>query len=270
MAIIPAQIIQNELAGGRLIKNADPANIEACSYDLRIGTVFFDGQSINNSQGNSQNHVLSPGGMLSMFTLEELHLPDNICATVFPINKQSSRGLLVLNPGHIDPGYTGPVSIRVLNISKQDMLIKHGEPIFTVVFDRLESATDRPYKNSSYSRTKLEKNFAENDLNVSPASLKKLVGEPNSLEIEKLIRNHWMSWTTLVLTAAAAVLALVAALPVFKDAKEKLGSNQEEKVAGPKAASKESVVTDSLPAKAPPLLDKPSVEQQKDKRIDGK
>lgn len=226
MPILPAQKIDQEISAGRLILNASALNIEACSYDLRIGTVFKDGQAISSSASGLQSFVLRPGEMLSMFTLEDISLPDNICATVFPINSQSSKGLLVLNPGHIDPGYKGPISVRVLNISKQDMLIKHEEPIFTIVFDELLSATTKPYINSNSSRAKLEKDFAEKDINLSPGSLKKIVGEPNVLEIEKIVRTHWMSWSVFILTLLAAIFALIAAFPVFKDARTSVGDEK--------------------------------------------
>jgi len=247
MPILPAQTINQELNAGRLILNYSTQNIEACSYDLRIGTVFKDGQAIGSSAGAAQSFVLRPGEMLSMFTLEDLCLPDDICATVFPINSQSSKGLLVLNPGHIDPGYKGPVSVRVLNISKQDMIIKHEEPIFTIVFDQLLAATNQPYVNHNFSRAKLEKEFAEKDINLSPVSLKKLVGEPNVLEVEKIVRNHWMSWSVLILTLLAAIFALIAAFPVFKDARTNVEDSKPKSEAGQANEKSNDVSVPSAP-----------------------
>lgn len=200
-----------------------PENVQACSYDLRIGTIFKDGEAIVGDEGGTNKHVvLKAGDVLSMFTLEELALPPDICATVFPINSQSSRGLLVLNPGHVDPGYDGPITVKVLSISKSEMIIKRGEPIFTVIFDRLEAATSKPYPGNGKSRSKRELEFAEQDLNVSPSSLVKLVGEPNSLFVDQMIRSHWMSKWSTILSAGALIFAVIAALPVFKDAADKV------------------------------------------------
>jgi deoxycytidine triphosphate deaminase len=220
MSILPAQTIRSEIAAGRLVKNGDPASVQSCSYDLRIGTIFQNGKSINRQNAGSADQVeLKPGGVISMFTHEELVLPADICATVFPLNSQSSRGILVLNPGHVDAGFSGAITVKLLNISKHEKIIKLGEPIFTAIFDRLEQATMEPYANAPATRTQRETAFAENDLNVSPATLSKLIGEPNDEHVNKLIRGHWISWTSLALTAGAFVFAVIAALPVFKEAR---------------------------------------------------
>lgn len=220
MSIVPAQTIKSEIAVGRLIQGADAELVQSCSYDLRIGTIFQNGRTISQKGSSSVDQVeLKPGGIISMFTLEELNLPADVCATVFPLNSQSSRGLLVLNPGHVDAGYKGAITVKLLNISKHEKILKCGEPIFTVIFDRLEEATSVPYPNRQTNRPQRETEFAENDLNVSPGTLAKLVGEPNDEHVEKLIRNHWMSWVSLALTLGAFVFAVIAALPVFKDAR---------------------------------------------------
>jgi deoxycytidine triphosphate deaminase len=220
MSILPAQTIRAEIAAGRLVRNADAACVQSCSYDLRIGSIFQDGRCLNEQNAGAIDQVeLKPGGVISMFTHEELMLPTDVCATVFPLNSQSSRGLLVLNPGHVDAGFSGAITVKLLNISKHAKILKLKEPIFTAIFDRLEHATSEPYGNASTTRVQRETAFAENDLNVSPGTLSKLVGEPNDEQINKLIRSHWLSWVTLALTAGAFVFAVIAALPVFKDAR---------------------------------------------------
>lgn len=215
MAILPAQVIAAEMKNGRLITNGTPDNIEACSYDLRIGTIFSNGKTTN-------EFVLPPGGVVSMFTKEQLELPDDICATVFALNAQSSKGLLVLNPGHVDPGYIGPITVKVLNISKHEKVLKLGEKIFTAVFDRIDVKTIQPYKNSTQSRNQRETDFVENDLHISPGTLTKLVGEPTDEHVQKLIRNYWTSWCANIALLGTLVFAVIAALPVFREAKEKV------------------------------------------------
>lgn len=221
MSILPAQIIRTEIDAGRLIRNADPGFVQSCSYDLRIGSIFQNGKCINHHNAGSSDQVeLKPGGVISMFTHEELILPADVCATVFPLNSQSSRGLLVLNPGHVDAGYEGPITVKLLNISKHEKILKLGEPIFTAIFDRLEAPTAVPYKNSQLTRQQRETEFAEKDLNVSPGTLSKLVGEPNDDHVKRLIRSHWLSWVSSILAAGAFIFAIIAALPVFKDARK--------------------------------------------------
>jgi deoxycytidine triphosphate deaminase len=193
MGVLPYQDIKDFIDKGVVIKNADPSKIQACSYDLRVGTIFSSGEVLKSNEAKS---ILKPGGILSVFTLEEIDLPHNICATVFPINKQSSRGLLVLNPGHIDPGFQGSLTVKLLNISRESIIVKRSEPIFTIVFSRLDQPTSKPYQ-ANKQQGERENEFAANDLNCSPLSLTKLVGEPDELRVNELIRNHWISWTVL-------------------------------------------------------------------------
>ena len=46
-------------------------------------------------------------------------------------------GILALNAGHIDPGYDGPIVIRLINIRSIPWVLTMGDPIFTVVFQTL-------------------------------------------------------------------------------------------------------------------------------------
>src|SRR6185295_5975951 len=105
--------IDAELKNGRLLKNACDSSIQPASYDLRVGTIFRDGKIINDGHEEEDRHFsIRPGEILSFFTLDELQLPDHIARLVFAMNRWSSEGLLVLNTGHIDPGYKGPVTVK--------------------------------------------------------------------------------------------------------------------------------------------------------------
>jgi len=105
MSILTDKEIEQEIDSRSLILKADKSNIQACSYDMTIGTIFTgDGDKINNAHEKAKEpKVIKPGEIVSFFTEEELDLPDNISATAFAMNSWSSKGLLVLNPGHIDP-----------------------------------------------------------------------------------------------------------------------------------------------------------------------
>jgi PPOX class probable F420-dependent enzyme len=51
--ILSSQDIEAYVDEGKLIVNVRKENIQACSYDLRIGTIFKDGQIISNEQRKS-------------------------------------------------------------------------------------------------------------------------------------------------------------------------------------------------------------------------
>jgi len=99
-------------------------SFQGCSYDLRIGSAFIGKKIISKDHNvekwwtTSKKWEISvePSEIITILTLEEISLPNYISATVFAMNSFSSTGFLILNPGHIDPGYKGPVSICAINL----------------------------------------------------------------------------------------------------------------------------------------------------------
>lgn len=199
--IFAKQDIETAIDRGELILNASKECLQACSYDMRIGTIFKEGQIINEAhpQGNEQ-FTVKPGEVISIFTLEEISLPNNVMATAFAINSQSSRGLLVLNPGHVDPGFKGPLTVKVLNLRKAPLTISRRTRIFTVVFQSILNGTTSPYRNN-IPREQREQDFNANDVEVAARNLSELVilGKdspyPTRQEVKDIVQNHWLTST---------------------------------------------------------------------------
>lgn len=139
-----------------LIRNArriDDGNydVERDSYDLSAGTAVWKppssaapDQPLSRSydptlpQEEQPRVKVEPGQMIFVVTYEEVSLPDRITATVYSRNRLALKGILALNAGHIDPGYTGPIAIRLINLRATPWYLRMGEGIFTIVFDRFE------------------------------------------------------------------------------------------------------------------------------------
>lgn len=198
---ISAAIQRNELVIG-----AAQGRVQGCSYDMTVGTVFWEGQIV---PPVGRQFTVPQGGVVSIFTAEELKLPNDVCATAFAINKMSSRGFLVLNPGHVDPGFEGPLTVKALNVRKTPIAIQQGDAIFTVVFEKLDIPAGR-YKHNK-PRADREREFNAETVESSPSSLSEMIALNNEgpystrQEVKELIRDHWMSYVALSLTALAAV-----------------------------------------------------------------
>lgn len=138
-------------------------NLKASSYDLRIGTIYRSGKihSVEGSENEDRMVKLGPSEIVTMLTQERVHIPESYCGTVFAINSASSKGLLILNPGHIDPGYAGFISICAINLSSEEIWLRLGDPIFTILFHELNEATSHPYDSSKTNgnRKAMEENF---------------------------------------------------------------------------------------------------------------
>jgi deoxycytidine triphosphate deaminase len=175
-------------------ENFKTENVKGCSYDLRIGTIFRNDQIITKLDGDNSNLVnLLPSEIITILTYEEVNLPTTICGTVFSINRNSSSGLLILNPGHIDPGYKGPISICAINLSNETKPLYIGKEIFTIYFHELTAATE-PIDNRFTDRRLYEKTlYDERFKKLSPSffDLMKIDKyKPHLVELIKEIQNE--------------------------------------------------------------------------------
>lgn len=218
LGVLPHQEIVRGLEWPRpLVLGGAKPQVESASYDLRVGTIFHEG-SVDKEQV-----VVEPGGILVVVTQEELDLPADVCATAYAINSLSKEGLLVLNPGHVDPGYKGTLTVRLLNIRKTRKAISQGSPVFTVVFERLQLPTVAPYRPTTRRKEDLIRELNDNDVQQNPGSLTKLVVtvddkspfptkeylhsqlESSQNKVEEKLRNSWLYRITFGVSAAAAI-----------------------------------------------------------------
>ncbi len=219
MPILTGKEISDGIDKG-LITNADKKRVSTCSYDLTVGRVFRDGQVIGpNNPPAHQQIIVAPGEVVTLLTAEELHLPNNVAATAYAMNSQSSEGFLVLNPGHVDPGYEGPLEIKAINLRKVPFALTMGDPVFTVVFDQLSQSTSGYDKNKALEETIRAVRKKEVELTVR--SIGELVAEngpfPTRDEVSKMIRDQLITWlinTAIIITMIAAIIA---AYPIVRD-----------------------------------------------------
>lgn len=232
--VLSDKIIREAIAGSpALISNHIENSIQACSYDLRVGTVFLDGKILKWATSEQQQITIQPGGIISLFTHEELNLPSCVMATAFPMNVWSSQGLLVLNPGHIDPGYKGPLTVRLINIRSTPKNINFGDPIFTVIFEKLPEAVTKPYSKKN-EREQRERDYNSLDVEQNPGGLGPLImrgKNPPFLSTEQIntaIREYWVTRVIFWATIIAAVTGTIAVIQSFRnDSKTSISSESE-------------------------------------------
>ena len=204
--------IASLIASDQLIISHAVERIQPASYDLVIGTIFRNGQIINAAHKRANDPIeIAPGEVVTMLSLEELNLPNNICGTAYAMNAQSSEGLLVLNPGHVDPGYRGPLTIVALNLRKVPLALQLGDSIFTVVFNKLGQAANPPYQTRILAREVVERRANKKVVEKSIGSLAQLLSISEK-DINGLIRRHWTSWVIMATSVVAAIASVTAAI----------------------------------------------------------
>lgn len=145
-----SEIIRRIKAGDLILKaqldgSGEPL-VEAASYDLRAGIILWrerDSGDLAIKYFDKKAYVqpvvtLQPGQMIFVITEEDLKLSSTVSGTVYSRNKLQKENVLALNAGHVDPGYEGPILIRLINLGAQPWPIALGQSVFTVVFHTVE------------------------------------------------------------------------------------------------------------------------------------
>ena len=88
----------------------------------------------------SENTVLNPGERKLILTGISLEMPDGLEAQIRPRSGLALKnGMTLLNtPGTIDPDYRGEIGVILINLSNSEQVIKNGDRIAQMVFNRIE------------------------------------------------------------------------------------------------------------------------------------
>ena len=158
MGVLNRQAIEGYLRNEQLILNPRPGknglqfDIENASYDLSAGTAIWKTPTTDRYGGNIETRSYSPepaanvqptvtvqpGQMIFIVTREDISMPSGLCGTVYSRNSLALAGILALNAGHVDPGYKGPIAIRLINLRATPWTLALGEAIFTITFQTVD------------------------------------------------------------------------------------------------------------------------------------
>ena len=119
-----------------LIVDADENLYRASTYDLSVGEIIQAGSRRKSTNGGNSEYLLPPGGMVRVVSRESLHLPDYVTGHVLLKNGLCKKGVLAINIGVADPGFSGPLSSTLINFGKADFVVKKGMSFLRVSFHR--------------------------------------------------------------------------------------------------------------------------------------
>jgi deoxycytidine triphosphate deaminase len=180
MALIPKEAINKLIEEGWILLNSScpedkftpkKNQIQPASIDLTIGIIFRKEKRLDNTLIESVIRYdqpgeivdLAPGEIVTILTHEIVRLPKHISGTLFPPNSLSVQGVLILNPGHVDPGYCGRVAVRLINFKEAFLPLKIGANIFTMTLEKLieKDDSDNLYNLENYNNNQPDDKFIE-------------------------------------------------------------------------------------------------------------
>lgn len=121
------------------IINGKSFGLSGASYDVRI----------------AHDLTLVPHEAALAHTVEDFDMPHDVVGYVVDKSSYARRFVSALNT-LIDPGFVGNLTLELVNLSRDTIMIKAGDPIVQVAFHWLDAMTERPYgpKSKYYGQTK--------------------------------------------------------------------------------------------------------------------
>src|SRR5262249_24020852 len=124
----------------------DATHVHSTSLDLTIGEIFIPGTSPDDLGGSNRakrEHNLGQGHTAVIRTREILRMGPHRAAIGFPPAHVSLKGLLMTNPGHIDPGYEGPLHCTVINMGQESYALNRGDRLIRVLIFEMDDGQQR-------------------------------------------------------------------------------------------------------------------------------
>lgn len=123
--------------------------VQGASIDLHIGDIYLPGKKKDEEGGvgnPKSEHSLQTGETAVVTTKETIHLPDTVAGFGFPPSRVSFKGLLMTNPGHVDPGYEGVMRFTVINMAKEVYHLGRGDRIVRLLLFRMDKAVQADWR----------------------------------------------------------------------------------------------------------------------------
>jgi dCTP deaminase len=150
-------------AGDVSIAPFDEDLLQPASYDLRIGrnaaTVPKNGDPRVNLE--EERVLFVPGyAPAVIWTMEEISIPLNMVGHFGVKSGLARRGLHASIGMQIDPGFVGPLSVTLMNLTPNAVALNYGDTFLTLELERLNVKASRGYAGEYQNR----KTFTAQDL----------------------------------------------------------------------------------------------------------
>jgi len=135
----------------QLIHPFEKTGLKYCRYNLRAWRVFSpvtgNEQKIDEKLPDGSSRAIwtiSPTETLTIMTHEKVKIPHNIVGEYGQLFRLAQQGLLLINTSIVEPGYEGPLSCVVVNLSRETVTIKRDMEIAKLTFHQLSGNPGAP------------------------------------------------------------------------------------------------------------------------------
>ncbi len=116
-----------------MIEPFSPSQLRPASYQLTLGEqIHVGGES--RPLVESESVTLAPHQVAVVSTRETLRIPEGLIARWSLRVTNIYEGLLWTGGPQVDPGWEGPLFCPIYNLAERNVVLKCGEPLFTIDF----------------------------------------------------------------------------------------------------------------------------------------
>lgn len=173
-----------------LIENMKSAHLGNVAYDLTVKNVCWVDEKGTHQE---KSRILKPGESIFVSSEEILNIPNNMIGIIIPRNSSIRMGLDITAPVY-QPGHRTRTFVRITNIAGGNGIIKAGDSIFSIMFNRLSADVTHPY-NGQF-KDEIEFNTLQKTTSVQNAIFETAQKEKN--EIESMTKNIYATVVTLM------------------------------------------------------------------------
>ena len=156
MILTDKQIREARESGEIFIEPFDDGQIQAATYDLRVGPQAATTSAKKSVNVQSDGYVsLAPGDFAVITALEEIGICSQMAARFGLRSKFARKGLIATTGPQIDPGYRGRLIVGLTNLTPKPVTLSFMDDFLSVEFHRLEVPAERPYDGPYQNRTAL-------------------------------------------------------------------------------------------------------------------
>lgn len=128
--------------------------VQPASYDLTLGRGFKTikpnqiiscDKKVKYDRIDEDKIVVYPGKFILATTQEKLILPNQVVGELSGKSSWGRRGLKIENAGFIDPGFSGTITLEILNEGSAPIVIKAGQEICQIEFRELKRKAKNSY-----------------------------------------------------------------------------------------------------------------------------
>lgn len=140
------QIVEACKSGDIFIDPFDEAQVQAATYDFRVGAQGATTSSKKIVDIKSNGFILlQPGDFGVITVMEELKLGLQYAGRFGLRSKYARKGLIATTGPQIDPGYHGRLILGVTNLTPRPISMPYKDDFVSVEFHRLEEPSTKPY-----------------------------------------------------------------------------------------------------------------------------